>query len=204
MYFAYIRVSSDKQTTENQRFEIQKYAKKEKIHISEWIEETASGIKKIETRKLGELFPRLRKDDVLVVAELSRLGRNLMQIMSLLNQCMEKDIKVYAIKERYELGNNINSKVLAFAFGLSAEIERNLISQRTKEALARRKSEGKILGRPKGSISTKKKLTGKEKQIKELLSKKVSVSAIGRILGVHRLTVTDFIKKSKITTSYEV
>lgn len=106
---------------------------------------------------------------------------------------------VYTIKENYELGNNINSKVLAFAFGFSAKIERNLISQRTKEALARKCAEGVILGRPVGSKSAKTKLTGQEKKIQELLHKKVSYSAIGRILGVHRLTVSSFVKRQKLS-----
>jgi DNA invertase Pin-like site-specific DNA recombinase len=197
MNFAYIRVSCDRQTTENQRYEISQYAERRHVQIDEWIEETISGIKQIEKRKLNDLLKKLRKDDTLIVSELSRLGRNLMQIMSILHDCMNNDIKVFAIKENYELGNNISSKVLAFAFGLSAEIERNLISQRTKEALNRKKAEGVVLGRPKGSISKKRKLTGKEKQIKELLDKKVSVSAIGRILGVHRLTVTAYLAKLK-------
>ena len=138
MNFAYIRVSCDRQTTENQRYEITQYAQRRHIVIDEWIEETISGIKQIEKRKLNDLLKKLRKDDTLIVSELSRLGRNLMQIMSILHDCMNNDIKVFAIKENYELGNNISSKVLAFAFGLSAEIERDLISQRTKEALARR------------------------------------------------------------------
>ena len=111
---------------------------------------------------------------------------------------MEKEVKVFTIKEKYELGNDINSKVLAFAFSLSAEIERQLISQRTKEALARKKSEGIKLGRPKGSLSKNTKLTGKEDTIVELLRKKISVSAIARILGVHRLTVDAFIKSRKL------
>jgi putative DNA-invertase from lambdoid prophage Rac len=194
MIFAYIRVSTDQQTVENQKFEILKFADQKKIHVGKWIEETISGTKKYQDRKLGKLLQSLKKEDILIVSELSRLGRNLMEVMSILHDCMEREIKVYAIKEGYELGNNINSKVLAFAFGLSAEIERNLISQRTKEALARIKSEGKTLGRPRGSLSTQTKLTGKEEEIKELLSKKVAVSTIGRILGVHRLTVDSFIK----------
>ncbi|MGB3849374.1 MAG: recombinase family protein [Tunicatimonas sp.] len=105
---------------------------------------------------------------------------------------MESEVKVFTVKEKYELGNNINSKVLAFAFALSADIERRLISQRTKEALARMKSEGKVLGRPKGSLSKHTKLSGKEEQIRELLAKKVSYSAIGRIMGVNRVTVKQF------------
>jgi putative DNA-invertase from lambdoid prophage Rac len=201
MIFAYIRVSTDRQTVENQRFEILKFADQKKIHVDKWIEETISGVKKYHERKLGKLLKNLKKDDILIVSELSRLGRNLMEVMSILHDCMDRDSKVYAIKEGYKLGNNINSKVLAFAFGLSAEIERNLISQRTKEALARKRSEGKTLGRPKGSLSKKTKLTGKEEEIKELLRKKVSVSAIGRILGVHRLTADNFIKSRKLGES---
>jgi len=195
MNYGYIRVSTDKQTVKNQRFEIQNFAKERSLGIDMWIEETISATKRLEERKFGSLLKRLQKGDQLVVTELSRLGRNLMQIMSILHLCMEKDIKVYTVKEHYELGNNINSKVLAFAFGLSAEIERNLISLRTKEALARRKAEGVILGRPKGSKSCKLKLTGREKEIQKLLDKKVSYSAIGRILGVHRLTVSEFVKE---------
>lgn len=196
MNYGYIRVSTDKQTTENQRFEILKFSKLKSVKINEWIEETISATKKLEHRKFGNLMNRMQKGDILIVSELSRLGRNLMQIMSILHFCMEKDIMVYTIKENYELGNNINSKVLAFAFGLSAEIERNLISQRTKEALARKKAEGVVLGRPKGRKSSKTKLTGQELKIKELLNKKVSYSAIGRILGVHRLTVSKFVCNS--------
>ena len=198
MIFAYIRISSDKQTVENQKFEILKFADKKKLRINEWIEETISGTKRVEDRKLGKLLKRMKKGDTLIVSELSRLGRNLMEVMSILHDCMERNIKVFTIKEGYELGDNINSKILAFAFSLSAEIERNLISQRTKEALARIKSEGKKLGRPKGSLSKETKLTGKEEIIQDLLRKKVSVSAIGKILVVHRLTVNQFIKSRKL------
>ncbi len=195
MNYGYIRISTDKQTTENQKFEIKNFSKSKQINIEEWIEETISSTKKLEVRKFGDLLNRMKKGDVLIVSELSRLGRNLMQIMKILHDCMEKDVMVYTVKENYELGNNINSKVLAFAFGLSAEIERNLISQRTKEALARRKAEGQILGRPKGSCSQIRKLSGKEEEIKNLMKRKISYSAIGRILGVHRLTVSSFLKE---------
>ncbi|MCF8318594.1 MAG: master DNA invertase Mpi family serine-type recombinase [Haliscomenobacter sp.] len=195
MNYGYIRISTDKQTTENQKFEIHNFSKLKQIIIEEWIEETISSTKKLEVRKFGDLLNRLKKGDILIVSELSRLGRNLMQIMKILHDCMEKDVMVYTVKENYELGNNINSKVLAFAFGLSAEIERNLISQRTKEALARRKAEGQILGRPKGSRSQIRKLSGKEEEIKNLMNRKISYSAIGRILGVHRLTVSSFVKE---------
>lgn len=165
--------------------------------IEKWIEETISGAKNVENRKLGKLLKRMKKGDILICSELSRLGRNLLMIMGILNECMNKDIQVWTIKDNYRLGSDINSKVLAFAFGLSAEIKRNLISQRTKEALARKKAEGVVLGRLKDKKSSKTKLTGQEQKIKELLDKKVSYSAIGRILGVHRLIVSAFVK-SKI------
>ncbi|MGB6092183.1 MAG: master DNA invertase Mpi family serine-type recombinase [Moheibacter sp.] len=198
MIYGYIRVSSDKQTVENQRFEIDSFCKKQNIKVDKWIEETISGTQKLERRKLGKLLHKMKKDDVLICSELSRLGRNLLMIMGLLNECMNRNIKVWTIKDNYRLGSDINSKVLAFAFGLSAEIERNLISQRTKEALARKRAEGVALGRPVGSKSSKTKLTGQEKKIQELLEKKVSYSAIGRILGVHRLTVSTFVKNNKL------
>lgn len=194
MNYGYIRVSSDKQTVENQRFEIEKFCKRNGVVINFWIEETISGTKDIEQRKLGTLLKKMKKDDILLCAEISRLGRNLLMIMSILHYCMKKEIQVWTIKDNYRLGSDISSKVLAFAFGLSAEIERNLISQRTKEALARKKAEGVILGRPKGSKSKVKKLTGKETEIRVLLDKKVSKSAIARIMGVHRVTVDEFVK----------
>ena len=198
MIYAYIRVSSDKQTTENQRYEILKFADEKKITIDYWIEETVSGTKKVTDRKLGKVIGTLNKDDTFITTELSRFGRSLMEVMSILHELMNKKVKVLTTKERYELGDNINSKVLAFAFGLSAEIERNMISQRTKEALARKKAEGASLGRPKGSLSKITKLTGKEDVIKDLLFKKVPVSSIAKILGVHRLTVVNFIKSRKL------
>lgn len=197
MIYGYIRVSTDKQTVENQRYEINQFCDRQEMVIEKWIEETISGAKNVEDRKLGKLLKRMKKGDILICSELSRLGRNLLMIMGILNECMNKDIQVWTIKDNYRLGSDINSKVLAFAFGLSAEIERNLISQRTKEALARKKTERVVLGRPKGKKSSKTKLTGQEQKIKELLDKKVSYSAIGRILGVHRLTVSAFVK-SKI------
>ena len=198
MIYGYIRVSTDRQTVENQRFEINQFCEKNVMVIDKWIEETISGAKSVQDRKLGKLLKRMRKDDILICSELSRLGRNLLMIMGVLNECMNRDIQVWTIKDNYRLGSDINSKVLAFAFGLSAEIERNLISQRTKEALARKRAEGVILGRPKGSKSKVKKLTGKEIEIKNLLDKKVSKSAISRILGVHRLTVSEFLKDNQL------
>jgi DNA invertase Pin-like site-specific DNA recombinase len=198
MVYSYIRVSTDKQTVENQRFEINRFCTEKEMVTDKWIEETISGVKEIQHRKLGKLLRKMRRGDILICTELSRLGRNLLMIMSVLNDCMNKDIQVWTIKDNYRLGSDINSKVLAFAFGLASEIERNLISQRTKEALARKKAEGVILGRPKGRKSTKLKLTPKEEEIKKFLSKNISYSAISRLLNVHRLTVAKYVKEKNL------
>jgi DNA invertase Pin-like site-specific DNA recombinase len=195
MTFGYIRVSTDKQSVENQRYEIENFCLENEMTVDKWIEETISGTKKIEDRKLGKLLQHMKAKDILICTELSRLGRTLLMIMGVLNECMNCEIQVWTIKENYRLGSDINSKVLAFAFGLSAEIERTLISQRTKEALARKRAEGMVLGRPKGSKSKTTKLSGREAEIDLLLAKNMPQTVIARLLGVHRLTVSAYIKK---------
>jgi DNA invertase Pin-like site-specific DNA recombinase len=193
--YGYIRVSTDKQTVENQRFEISEFCKKNDITIDMWIDETISGAKGIDKRKLGGLLNGLKKCDILICSELSRLGRNLLMIMSILHACMEKGVQVWTIRDNYRLGNDISSKVLAFAFGLSAEIERSLISQRTKEALARIKSEGNHIGRPSGARSKMNKLKGKIGAITRMLDKGVSRVDIAEKLGVHRSTLDRHLKR---------
>jgi Site-specific recombinases, DNA invertase Pin homologs len=196
MIYGYIRVSSDKQTVENQRFEIGNFCEREELDIDGWIEETISGTKAYTKRELGKLLKKVQKDDLIICAELSRLGRNLFMIMEILNLCMTKECRVWTIKDNYRLGEDIQSKVLAFAFGLSAEIERNLISQRTKEALARKKAEGIVLGRPKGRKSDpdKYKLSGKKTLITELMDAGVSQRKIAKICKVDRNTLARFLK----------
>lgn len=198
MNYGYIRVSSDKQTVENQRFEINRFAAEQGIHIDGWIEETISGTKNYDKRELGKLLNKVTRGDLIICAELSRLGRNLFMIMEILNICMTKQCKVWTIKDNYRLGDDIQSKVLAFAFGLSAEIERNLISQRTKEALARKKAEGVVLGRPKGRKSSHVKLSGKEAIISDLLLHGVSQKKIAEIYKVNRMTVAKFIRENNL------
>ena len=199
MVFGYIRISTDKQTINNQRYEIEQFCKKNKLKIEQWIEETTSGTKAPDKRRLGAILKNIKKDDLIVCSELSRLGRSLFMVMSILNHLMAVEAKVWTIKDNYRLGNDIQSKVLAFAFGLSAEIERDLISQRTKEALAKRRADGVVLGRPKGSKPIRVKLTGKENEIRELLRKKIPKAVIGKLLGVNRMTVDKFIKDNGIS-----
>jgi len=196
MIYGYIRVSSDKQTVENQRYEIKKFCNAQQLVIDDWIEETISGTKNYTNRQLGHLLRKIKKDDIIICSELSRLGRNLFMIMEILNICMTKECRVWTIKDHYRLGDDIQSKVLAFAFGLSAEIERNLISQRTKDALARRKAEGIQLGRPKGKSSKSSyKLNEKEELIAKLRADGMSFKKIGDRLHVNRDTVRNYYKK---------
>ncbi len=166
--------------------------------IDSWIEETISGTKNYSKRALGKLLKNVSKGDYIICAELSRLGRNLFMIMEILNVCMQKECIVITIKDGYTLGDDIQSKVLAFAFGLSAEIERNLISQRTKEALARKRAEGVILGRPKGRKSAFVKLSGKEDTITKMLSLGISKCKIAKKLNVHRNTLSKFLKDNNL------
>jgi len=153
---AYLRVSTDKQTVLNQKSEVLNFCKRNNFNVTTWCTETVSGTKKENERELGSLLKRLQKGDILIITEVSRLSRKMMNIMNIIHQSIEKGITIHSIKEGYKFDSSINSQVLAFAFGLCAEIERTLISQRTREALARRRAAGMKLGRPKGSISTGK------------------------------------------------
>lgn len=198
MIYGYIRVSSDKQTVENQRFEIEKFCNNNWFLINWWIEETISWTKDYSKRKLWNLLHKVKEDDLIICSELSRLWRNLFMIMEILNICMNIWCKVRTIKDWYRLWEDIQSKVLAFAFWLSAEIERNLISQRTKEALAKRRADWVVLWRPRGSKSKKLKLTWKEITIKTLLEQWVSQRKIAKIFKVNRTTVYNFVKRNNL------
>ena len=196
MIYGYIRVSTDKQTLENQKFEINRFCEKENIQVNKWVMETISGTKDFEKRKLGKLLKKLKREDVLICSEISRLGRNLLHIMTILNFCMKKEVQVWTIKDNYRLGMDIQSKVLAFAFSLSAEIERNLISQRTKEALSRIKASGRKLGRAVGSRNRKHILDGREQDILKLINKGVPKLQIARLMRVSSFTIYQFLAKN--------
>jgi len=198
MIYGYVRVSTDKQMTDNQRFEIARYCEKNSIAVDSWIEETVSGIKDVNKRKLGLLLKDVKKGDLIIMSELSRLGRSLFMIISILQQLLEKGVQVWTIKDNFKLGNDIQSKMLAFAFGMCAEIERDLISQRTKEALGRKVAEGITLGRPVGRKSSRLKLTGKEDEICRLRKEGLGKLAISRIFNVNRMTVDKFMREKGI------
>ena len=195
MTYAYIRVSTDKQTVENQRFEINKFLKTTGLKIDFWIEETISGTVSPKKRNLGKLLEMAQQGDIIVCSELSRLGRNMFMIMSILNILMERGVIIYTVKEHYKLGEDLTSKVLAFEFSISAEIERTLISQRTTEALRRKKADGIKLGRPKGRKNSHYKLSGCDKKIKMMLNEGYPKTLISKQLNVSTSTLYSYIKR---------
>jgi len=197
MVYAYVRVSTEAQSFSSQKYEINKWAEKQCITIDCWTTESVSGTVPIEKRKLGRALKRMKKDDLLVCTEISRLGRNMLMIMSVLNSCAQKSIRIHTIKDNFDLSNNINSKIIAFAFALAAEIERNLISQRTKEALADRKAAGVVLGRPKGSSVKKAVIENNLDEILRLQSQGESLTQIAYRFNVHRNTLSNYLKNFK-------
>ncbi|MBO7642407.1 MAG: master DNA invertase Mpi family serine-type recombinase [Alphaproteobacteria bacterium] len=199
MIYGYIRVSTEQQNTINQKHEISTFADKNGLQIDKWVDETISSRKPLKERKLGNLIKKLKKGDILIASELSRLGRNLMEVMGILQKCLENECQVWTLKENYRLGADIQSKVLAFAFSLANEIERQLISDRTRESLKRVKAEGKHIGRPFGS--TYRKLKRKHNKIKELLAKKVSKAEIARLLGCDWNTLNRYVKEQMVSAN---
>lgn len=191
----YIRVSSSKQTVEHQRHEIEQFAKQNSITIDSWVEETISSRQPLQKRKLGQLLNILHPDDILIAAEISRLGRSMLEVMRILEHCLNNNCQVWTLKEHYKLGNDIQSKVMAFAFGLSAEIERNLISQRTKSSLDNIRATGKKLGRPFAAQSKKLKMSGNAVRIRELLESGASKYKIAQIMNVNYSTVARFVSR---------
>ena len=194
MYLGYVRVSTGKQTVENQMFAIEDFCAHQNppIHIDDWIIETASGMKHFDKRKLGKQLQSVTSDDTIISTEITRLGRSLLMIFSIMAYCLGKGCGIWTIKEGWRLGDNLTSKVLAFAFGLAAEIERALISERTRDALARKHAEGIRLGRPKGALGKHTKLSGKEEVIQTLLDLGNSYASIARSLKVDRSTLVRF------------
>ena len=192
--YGYIRVSTDKQTTENQKFEIERFLKNKEMRVDKWVNETISGTVSFKKRKLGKALRLLEKDDVLVCSELSRLGRTILDVLTILNFCIEKGVSVWTVKENYCLGHDIQSQMMAFVFSMVAQLERALISQRTREALARLKSEGKKLGRKNGSRNSTHVLDGKEELILRLNSQGETKINIARKIKVSYGTIHNFFK----------
>jgi len=199
--YGYIRVSTEKQDYENQKFGILEYANKNDIHNVEFVEETISSRKKLEDREIWNLInDTLKEDDIIITSELSRFGRSTLEVMHLFKLMTEKKIKAHIIKNNIKLNedeNKITNQVLIFAFGLAAEIERDLISSRTKEALASRKAKGMKLGRQKGQ-QVKSKLDPKRDLIVGYLEKNINVTAIAKLCDCARNTMEHYIKSRQL------
>ena len=192
MIVAYLRVSTGKQLLENQKNEISAFAQNRNMVIDQWVTEIASGCKQRNDRKLGTLLRRMKKGDSLIVTELSRLSRTLIDIMTIMGTLLQKGVVLYSTKERYSFDNSLNSKVLCFAFGLVAESERNLISMRTREALALRREQGVKLGRKKGSYTKQKILLDNRNEIIRTINSGQSIASICRKYHVSRETFNRF------------
>ena len=193
--WGYIRVSTDQQKTENQKLAILDYANRHHLAVDRWIEVKAGSRKSTKERRIDELLEQLQKGDTLIVAELSRLGRSVGQIARMIDELVKNNVKLICLKENIHLNGQakIQNKVMITMFSLLAEIERDLISERTKEGLIRARAEGKLLGRPKGSLG-RSKLDGKEQEIKNYLTKGVNKTNIARIFGVTWPTIDNFIR----------
>lgn len=196
---AYIRVSKDQQDTNKQRLEILDYTNRNGLMVNEFIMIEISSRKTQKERRIDELMSKLNRGDTLIISELSRLGRSIHEVIGLVNNMVERNIRLIALKQNIDLKwhHDTTSKVMVTVFSLMAELERDLVSQRTKTALAGLKASGKTLGRPKGSPG-KSRLDGREDEIRLLLEKRVSKSAIARILGISREGFLKFIKSRGI------
>ncbi|HOD97386.1 MAG TPA: recombinase family protein [Syntrophales bacterium] len=196
---AYVRVSTDEQDVNKQRHEILEYAHQNKMTIDEFIMITVSSRKAAKDRRIEELMEKLAPEDTLIISELSRLGRSIAEVIGLVNGLVERNVRLIAIKQNIDLAgkHDTTSKVMVTVFSLLAELERDLVSQRTKAALAALKAQGKKLGRPVGTKG-KSKLDGKEPEIIAFLDKRVPVAAIARILGCSRPGLLNFMENKKI------
>jgi len=199
MVYGYIRVSTDAQNTSNQKNEIKKFCADNNLKVDFWIEDVMSGTKDPYSRKLGKvIMENCKEGDLIICTELSRLGRNLLMIMNTLQFFLEQKVNLWTIKDNFRLSDDITCKVISFAFGLAAEIERQLISQRTKSALQRVRVEGKHIGRPKGRRNSFYKLSGFETYIKKARSAGIAKAKIARALGVNWDTLDSHLKRMNI------
>jgi DNA invertase Pin-like site-specific DNA recombinase len=200
MTYAYIRVSTDKQDYNNQRYSVLEYANKHSLGEVNFAAESVSGKKTWKERAIADIVDKAVDGDVLIVSELSRLGRSMLEVFEIIAILLRKNVQIHVIKNNTILKDDIPSKVITFAFSLGSEIERDLISQRTKEALAAKKASGKKLGRKTGSQSCK--LDIRLKEIKTLIDKKISISSIAKLLEVPQPTMYYFCKTRKLLSEW--
>jgi len=196
---AYLRVSTGSQDLANQKLAILEYARQKKFPIDEFLEVQVSSRKDRVQRGIEDMLGRLSAGDRLIVSELSRLGRSLGQVIQIIDELVKRKIRFTAIKEaiHFEGKQDLQTKVMVALFGLFAEVERDLISERTREGLAAARARGRLLGRPKGVLG-KSRLDGKEEEIRVLLQKDVSKASIAKIVGISRPAIHHFITTRKL------
>ena len=197
---AYLRISTGSQDLANQKLAVLDYARQKQFAVDRFVEAQASSRKGRDQRRIDELLGTLAAGDRVVVSELSRLGRSLGQVIQIVDELVKRKVRFVAIKEaiRFEGKQDLQTKVMIALFGLFAEVERDLISERTKEGLAGARARGQLLGRPKGSLGTSR-LDGKEGEIRMLLEKEVSKASIAKIVGVSSTNLRHFIRTRELT-----
>lgn len=203
MNYAYLRVSTDEQDTNNQKHGLLEYCNDKGLSEVEFIIDTVTGKKPWRERKLGEAIAKMKSGDNLVFAEVSRMARSTLQVLEILSVCAEKEINVYIAKQKMILDGSMQAKITATVLGLAAEIEREFISQRTKEALAARKAQGMKLGRPAGKAKNLR-LDAKRKEIEKYLEKGLSLSAMAKLIDEPRSTIDDYIKHRNLRETVRV
>jgi DNA invertase Pin-like site-specific DNA recombinase len=197
-YYAYLRVSTDQQDVDNQRHGILEYANQRGITGLQFVEDNASGKIKWRDRKSGDLLLKtMQPGDTVLFAEVSRMARSTLQILEMLEHCAAQNFVVHIAKQNMVFDDSLNSKITATVLGLAAEIEREFISMRTKEALAKRKAAGMVLGRPKGKAK-KLKLDKKSAEIRKYLDMGISKSAICKLVGCAPSTLYEWIERRKV------
>ena len=197
--FAYLRVSTDQQEVANQRHGILEYANAHQLSTLSFIEDTASGQLKWRERALGTLLTgQAAAGDVVVFSEISRMARSTLQVLDILEHCMHREISVHIAKQNMVLDGSMQSRIAATVLGLAAEIEREFISLRTREALAKRRSEGKPLGRPKGQRAVRVKLDDKEAEIRSYLAKGISKRSIAKLVDCAPSTLYDWLDRRQL------
>lgn len=190
---AYLRVSTTDQDIEKNKFDILQLANEKGLGQIEWIEETISGRVSWKKRKIAGVLEQLQAGDTLLVSELSRLGRSMLECMEILSIASQNEINIYSVKGNWQLDNSIQSKIIAMAFSMASEIERDLISQRTKEALHAKKKAGIKLGRPRGV--GKSKLDPFRPEIEALLANGSTQKFIAERYGTTEANLSRWLKK---------
>lgn len=198
MIYGYIRVSTDKQTTEVQQYEINQYCYRNNLKIDKWIDETISGAKELKKRKINSMLRRLKSGDTIICTEISRLGRSMQIIWKIMDICLSKHVTIISLKEHYFLKDDPMSKFIISVYSYAAETERILISERTKEGMAARKRAGVTLGRPKGAISKTLKLDAVRHRLERDLKAGITKTRIAKKYKVNPSTIYDYIKRKGI------